>query len=346
MTLDQELLYKLLITAAILLAAWLSARVLVFVLGRVVERAARHTETTLDDRLIGALRVPLQFAVFLGGAYVAIHRFELQASWSQRLDHTLFALGVAVVSLAALRAWTILLAWYASDSAAGVESPLAREFSPLLSKLGKVVIVTLAAITLLEHFGVNVSSLVVSLGVGSLAVGLAARDTLANMFAGFTLMLDRPFKLGDRIQLTSGEVGDVAAIGIRATRIRTVDETILVVPNSVLVNERVINLSEPGRHVATRLEVGVAYGSDVARVKQVLSEAALASQHVDREHGVAVLLVRFGESAIQFRVVFRARDYNEQGLALSAVHEEILRRFRAEGIEIPYPVRRLIQGEA
>jgi small-conductance mechanosensitive channel len=99
---------------------------------------------------------------------------------------------------------------------------------------------------------VNVSSLVVSLGVGSLAIGLAAQETLSNMFAGFTLMLDRPFQAGERIRLASGEVGDVLAIGMRATRIKTLDETILVVPNNILVRERLVNMSRPALHLTTR----------------------------------------------------------------------------------------------
>lgn len=341
--LSSPLLIDLLISAAILVAAWLAARVAAFVVGRAVDRATRRTQTTLDDRLHAVLRAPFQWALFLGGGYVAIHRLEVQERWAARLDNLLFTLALLVVTFAAVRAWSILIAWYASESTAGAESPLAREFSPLLSKLGKVAIVMLAAITALEHFGVNVNSLVVSLGVGSLAVGLAARDTLANLFAGFTLMLDRPFKLGDRIQLASGETGDVVAIGIRATRICTTDETILVIPNSVLVNERVVNQSQPDRHLTVRTEISVAHGSDVARVKQVLTEAALAPEQVDRERGVSVVLLRFAESAIVFRVAFFARDYTEAGLALSAVHEEIHRRFAEAGIEIPFPVRRVIQ---
>jgi small-conductance mechanosensitive channel len=344
--LSNPLLIDLLISAAILVAAWLGARVASFLVGRAVERVTRRTPTTLDDRLQPALRGPFQWALFLGGGYVAIHRLEIQDRWSERLDHLLFALAILVVTFAAVRAWSILIAWYASESTAGAESPLAREFSPLLSKLGKVVILLLAGITALEHFGVNVNSLVVSLGVGSLAVGLAARDTLANLFAGFTLMLDRPFKLGDRIQLASGETGDVVAIGIRATRIRTTDDTILVIPNNVLVNERVVNQSQPGRHLTVRTEVSVAYGSDVGRVKQILTEAALAPEQVDRERGASVVLLRFAESAIVFRVVFFARDYTEAGLALSAVHEEIVRRFAEAGIAIPFPVRRVIQESA
>src|SRR6185295_9657089 len=100
---------------------------------------------------------------------------------------------------------------------AAAASEVAREFTPLFSKVGRVFIALVALTMLLQHFGVNVASLVVSLGVGSLAVGLAAQDTLANMFAGFTILLDQPFRVGDRIQLATGEIGDVQSIGMRST---------------------------------------------------------------------------------------------------------------------------------
>lgn len=217
------------------------------------------------------------------------------------------------------------------------------EFAPLFSKVGTVVIVMLAAIAILKHFGQDVSSLVVSLGVGSLAVGLAAQDTLANMFAGITLMLDRPFKIGDRIQLATGEIGDVEIVGMRATRIKTVDDTVLIVPNSQLVKDRLVNQTRPTRHIATRVDVGVAYGSDLGQVRGILGEAALASQYVDKERPPAVLVTRFGDFSINLRVVFWAKDYTEQGLAASAVHEEIYVRLREAGIEIPFPVQKVLQ---
>ena len=139
--------------------------------------------------------------------------------------------------------------------------------------MGKVFIALVAVTVLLQHFGVNVASLVVSLGVGSLAIGLAAQDTLANMFGGFTLMLDRPFRVGDRIQLATGEVGDVEAIGMRATRIRTTDEMLLVVPNSALVKDRVVNYNLPSRALTTNVEVDVAYGSPLDAARSLLAEA-------------------------------------------------------------------------
>ena len=339
-------LRELAASGTILLGSYLGARFLSYLMGQMLARAARRTAPALDDRLIRALQRPVTYALFLVGAYAALHRLPGQDRWTDRLDDVLYALAVVVVSLALVRAYGILLAWYQTESPRGAGEPLTAEFGPLLSKLGKVLIGLLAVIAVLQHFGVNVQSLVVSLGVGSLAVGLAAQDTLANMFAGFTLLLDRPFKVGDRIQLSTGETGDVEAIGIRATRIRTLDDTILVVPNSLLTKERLVNQTRPTRQIATRLDVGVAYGSDLAQVKRILVDSALSASHVDGDRPPLALVTRFGDFSIQCRLVFWARDYAQQGLAASEVHEQIYRRLAEAGIEIPFPTQRLIQPTA
>jgi MscS family membrane protein len=335
-------LRELLVSLAILLGSYVVARFVSFVFRKVLTRAARRTVTSLDDRLVPALGPPLTYALFLVGVYAAVHRSPLPELWSQRLDGLLFVLSVLLLTLAFMRAYGILLTWYTTEARVGGDA-LAAEFGPLLSKLGKLVIVVIAAITILQRLGVNVESLVVSLGVGSLAIGLAAQDTLANMFAGFALMLDRPFRIGDRIQLASGEVGDVVAVGIRATRLKTLDDTLLVIPNSVLTKEKVVNQSLPTPHITTRVEVGVAYGTDLARAKAVLAEAALASEHVDPERAPVVLVTRFADSSINLLLIFWARSFAARGLAASQVHEEIVRRFAEAGIEIPFPVRKILQ---
>ena len=336
-------LHELLISLVILAGSYLGARFVSFLFGKAFAQAAHRSASTLDDRLLAALKRPVTYVLFLAGAHAAISRSPLPPPWSLWLDDVFFVLAVLLFALALVRSYGILLGWYATDSKVASASTLTMEFAPLFSKIGKVVIVMLAAIAILKHFGQDFSSLVVSLGVGSLAVGLAAQDTLANMFAGITLMLDRPFKLGDRIQLATGEIGDVEFVGMRATRIKTVDETVLIVPNSVLVKDRLVNQTRPTRHITTRVDVAVAYGSDLADVRRILAEAARASQYVDKDRPPVVLVTRFADFAVNLRVVFWARDYNDQGLAASEVHEQIYTRLRAAGIEIPFPVRRVLQ---
>jgi MscS family membrane protein len=333
----------LVLSLLILALAYLIARVLSSVLGRILMLRARRTATEQDEGLVRSLRRPLTTALFFFGAAASVAPLPLPEGWRLSLVRLIFAGGVTAATIALVRGWRLLLFWWAYDPRDGQEKEAARDLLPLFHKVGGVLIGVFGLATVLENVGIDVNSLIVSLGVGSLAVGLAAQDTLANMFAGFTLMLDRPFRIGERIQLASGEVGDVETIGIRATRIKTSDDTLLVVPNSVLTKDRVVNLSRPSRALTTRLDVGVAYGSDIPQVKQILREAALASSRVDPEREPVVTLTRFGDFSVSFRLVFWVRDYEEQGLALGEVHEEIYRRFAEAGIEIPFPVRRVIQ---
>lgn len=335
-----------LISLALLLGSYFAARFVSYLLGLLVERATRQATTSLDDRLLSALKQPITYLLFIVGAWGALHRLPAPEGLVSRLDRGLFVIGVLLITLALMRTYGILLAWYTSSSRFADGSGLAAEFGPMLKRLGQVFLAVLATIAILQQLGVNVMSLVVSLGVGSLAVGLAAQDTLANMFAGFALMLDRPFRIGDRVQLASGDLGDVEQVGMRATRIRTVDDTILVVPNSVLVKERLVNQSHPTRAIVTRIEIGVAFDAHLALVRRVLTESALAVDKVDPEHAPVVLFAKFTDYAIVARLVFWARDYAEQGLAVSDVHEEIQRRFREAGIAIPFPRQRVVQEGA
>jgi MscS family membrane protein len=328
-------LVEAVISLAILGGSYLVARLASSLLARLVTRRATGGDPGFQSRPVLALRGPITFALFMVGAWVAIHRLPLPARWTAALDGTLFVAGVFAFAMALARLYGILLTWYAAHSRRAGESPPAVEFGPLLGKLGTVFIGLVAVITLLQHFGIDVASLVVSLGVGSLAVGLAAQDTLANMFAGFTLMLDRPFRIGDRVQLASGEVGDVEAIGMRATRIRTIDDVTLVVPNGLLVKERLLNLSHPSRRLVTKVEVGVAYGAAAAGVRRLLEESVRAAEGVDHDSPCRVLLSRFGDLGLYYVVVFRVRDYSEQAEARSAVLEQIHRRLGEAGIAIP-----------
>ncbi len=334
-----------LLTLGVLVGAFVVARLIAFVAGRLVERAGRRAGAGFDVRLVRALVRTLTYALFLAGAYLALQNLPAPDAWLRRLGDALFVAGLLLFSAATLRGFSLLTAWYADPARPGATDGPAHEFGPLFAKAGRVLIVLVAALLAFHHFQVNVASLVISLGVGSLAVGLAAQDTLANMFAGFTLLLDRPFHIGDRIALSSGETGDVLAIGMRATRIRTVDDNVLIVPNSLLVKERLTNRSQPTRHALCRLELGVAYEADLQRVKEILCAAALSAPQVDPERPVAALVTRFGDSAVHLLLVFEARDYLEQGLALSAVHEDVHRRLAEAGIEIPYPVRRILRED-
>ncbi len=329
-------------SGAILAGSYVGARLVSWLFGKVLARLTRRTKSTLDDRLVVALERPIAYALLLIGAYVAVEHLPLEAKVLRRLEEALVIWAILLATVATVRAYGILVGWFATESRAAQAGGLASEFGLLLGKLGKTFIVLVGLIALLHQAGINVASLVVSLGVGSLAVGLAAQDTLANMVAGFTLMIDRPFKIGERIQLASGEVGDVEAIGMRATRIRTGDETMLVVPNAVLVKDRVTNLSRPTRAMTTRLEIVITHGNDVGLARRLLIESAMASARVDPNRPPSALITNLGSSGVQLTLIFWVRDYLEQGLAKDEVCESALDRLSEAGIDLAVPVQRVV----
>ena len=168
---------------------------------------------------------------------------------------------------------------------------------------------------------------------------MAAKDTLANMISGFTLMIDRPFRIGDRIQLASGQWGDVLDIGLRTTKIRTADNTLLIIPNSELCNTTIINIAFPDLRAKGRVNVGVAYGSDPEIIKGLLLEAASEIPEVLPEPAPEAFFVSYGDSALNMALFFWVKDYTEVFKVTDRLNTLIHIRFRENGVVIPYPTR-------
>jgi small-conductance mechanosensitive channel len=211
--------------------------------------------------------------------------------------------------------------------------------APMIEKVTMLFIIGGALMVVLKHFNYDILSLVTALGIGSLAIGMAAKDTLAHVISGFTLMLDRPFRIGDRIQLIGGQVGDVQDIGLRSTKIKTLDNQLLIIPNSDLCNTMLTNQAFPDQRIKGRVNVGVSYGSDAEQVKALLVTIALEIEGVLQEPVPEAFFVSFGESALNMSLFFWVDEYANLFATTDKINSRILGRFREQGIEIPFPIR-------
>jgi small-conductance mechanosensitive channel len=189
-------------------------------------------------------------------------------------------------------------------------------------------------------WGINVGGLLMTGGIAGLAVGFAAKDTLANLFSGFFILADAPYQVGDFIVLDSGERGQVTHVGLRSTRLLTRDDIEITIPNAVIGNAKITNESG-GRWEKERIrvKVGVAYGSDVDRVRQVLMEIAEGNPSIDDEPEPRVRFRQFGESGLDFELMGWIHEPVLRGRVLDALNTEVYKRFAVEGIEIPFPKR-------
>ena len=188
-------------------------------------------------------------------------------------------------------------------------------------------------------FGLPVTAIFASAGVVGVAVALAARETLANFFGGVSILLDRPFKTGDYIVLDSGERGEVMEIGLRSTRILTRDEILICVPNSLITNIKVVNESAPVPSFRVRIKVGVAYGTDINRVEEVLVRLAKKNDLVAKEPEPRVRFRTFGDSSLDFELLCWAKRPHDKGRLIHTLNGAIYRAFNDAGIVIPFPQR-------
>jgi small-conductance mechanosensitive channel len=203
---------------------------------------------------------------------------------------------------------------------------------PILNRLVMILSLFIAIVISLGHFGVDVSSLLVFLGGGSVAIALAAQETLANMIAGFVIMLDRPFRLGDRIKLPSGEIGDVFEIGLRSTKILDFDNNLIVSPNAELTKTKVINYSYPKNDIRVLVEVRVAYGTSIEQAKEIM--VTLARQNADllKQPEPNVFFSAMGETSCTLQLIGRTDDWKKKGRAENVLREQIYTAFMKEGI--------------
>lgn len=334
----KEILGALLILAFF----WMLAQLIGLFLGKWGKRLTSFTRTDLDDRLLQRAIPHISRLLIMLGGYLAIRSLPLHERAVQVLSGVLYVILVVIVFNLIYHALDELLQWYIAARQEGAGTLISQHMIPIAEKIVMLFLLGTALIVVLKHFSYDIFSLVTALGIGSLAIGMAAKDTLAHMISGFTLMLDRPFLIGDRIRLANGQVGDVIDIGLRSTKIQGLDNTVMIIPNSDLCNSTVINLVRPTAVIQGHITVGVGYGSDVERVKAVLQEIAGANPEVMEEPPPLALFTAFGDSALTMQLMFWVNDPGRVGLVTDRLNCAIIQRFRQEGIDIPFSVRTVI----
>lgn len=349
MNLDSSVLInQALISLAVVAAFVVGGKALIFLIDRFIRKLTEKTSTNLDDMLLAVVERPAYYLIIIWGVYVGIHRLaeHLAEGVFVVVDGALFILVMVFVVKLVYDIINTLITWYGDSAAERGETDLNRTIIPLTKKLVKIFVVISGLIVVLDHFHYNISSLVAALGVSSLAIGLAAKDTLSNMISGFIIMADRPFRLGDRIE-SDGRTGDVTEIGIRSTKMRTIENNIVIIPNTKLVDNVVVNQAYPESSQTNFFKVNVAYGSDVEKVRRVVLEVAAGIPEILKDPAPRVFFTNHGDSTLEFQMMYRMQEYVLRWAVLDKLNTAINRRFAEEGIGMAFPTRtvHIVQGK-
>ena len=325
-------LQALFIAGLSLILAWIIERFVVAATARMV----RSTKTNIDDQLVESLRRPLFLSIFFVGLVTATQLLAL--------PDTLTRITLASLGTIATIVWLGFLIRLAS-LALGIVSKLRGSYEfvqpstlPLFDNTAKIILFLGAIYFIFLAWGIDVSALVASAGIVGLALSFAARDALSNIFGGMSILADRPYLVGDYINLDSGERGQVTHIGLRSTRMLTRDDVEISVPNSVMGNAKIINESGgPYEKFRIRMKVSVAYGSDVDQVEAVLIESAEQHPEVCEKPEPRVRFRAFGSSSIDFELLAWVEQPVHKGRLEHELNCGIYKAFTREKIKIPFP---------
>jgi len=319
-----------LIVAGVFYAIALALRFAVF---RSLARIANMTNSLLDDQLLDHLRKPVFTTVLYFGLTLAINAAQLPFG-TQPIVKVLLSVIVASWMRATFRVSTSLLDILGHESR---YSLVEARTMPMFDLSAKLITILVGSYVLLLVWGINPVGWLASAGIVGIAIGFAAKDTLANLFSGFFIVADAPYKIGDYINLDTGERGKVTKIGLRSTRLLTRDDVEITIPNGVIASAKIINESGgPYLKMRTRISVGVAYGSDVDQVCELLKKIAVEHTEVCSHPEPRTRMRGFGASSLDFDLLVWIEHPEYRGRISHELYMLIYKAFAEAAIEIPY----------
>ncbi|MCI0695161.1 mechanosensitive ion channel family protein [candidate division KSB1 bacterium] len=317
-----------------LIVGWIARR-LAF---NALRRWAGRTKTQADDILIQAFSGPFMIWVLILGLQFATQFSDLSERATGLISKGLLILWIISLIIVASRLAGDLVKYF------GGEIQETLPVTSLTQNLARLAVITIGILILLNQLGISITPILTALGVGGLAVALALQDTLANLFAGFYVSLSGNIRPGDYIKLDSGEEGYVTDISWRSTTVRALANNMIIVPNAKLAQAIVTNYYLPEKRMSLLIPIGVSYDSDPEQIERILvEEASKGAQDIPGLLAEPAPFVRFipgfGDSSLNFTLICQVAEFVDQYFAQHELRKRIFKRFRAEGIEIPFPIR-------
>jgi small-conductance mechanosensitive channel len=331
-------LKSMLLPAIVALSSTLGLFVIRGITFRVLHKWSERTETKLDDIIIGAFKTPSFYWCLAIGLYIGLAVSDLPVKYihySTKLIHiiVIFSITIAAANLAG-RIFTNYVK----------KSNLPIPTTGLAYGILKSSIIIVGLLIIMSVLGISITPLITALGVGGLAVALALQDTLANLFSGIHILMESSIRVGDFIKLETGQEGYVEDITWRTTRVRMLPNNMVVIPNSKLAQSIVTNYYLPEKRMSLLISIGVSYSEDPEKIEAVLvEEAKKAVGQIPGLLGDPEPFVRFipgfGDSSLDFTLICQVKEFVDQYLAQHELRKRIFKRFKQEGIEIPFPHR-------
>ncbi len=304
---------------------------------RIFTKLSSRTKTDLDDLLINKASIPLTIISGIIGLQLGLYELQLSENFSIILDRIIYSVYVilfgyiayAILDLFLVRVWDIFLR--------KSRIRLDKSLTSIIHGFLRIVFIGLAILYLLDLWGIEIGPLLAGLGIAGLAVALALQPTLANVFSGLSLIMDKSIKVGDLVYLDANTKGIIDKIGVRSTRIKTFDNEWIIIPNTKLAESQIQNVALPEPKSRVVIPFSVAYGSDIEKVKKIVMKEILTIKNLEKDPEPMVRFLEMADSALLFKAYFYVDTYDNRFGAIDEANTKIYNTLRKNKIEIPFP---------
>jgi len=327
------------VSGGILLLSVIIATLALAILKIITGQVASRTKTELDDKLLEATQQPVFRLIILGGIYLAILNLGLDSTLVNVLLNLIATIVYLVVVMFAIKAVDVIVNYGLADLAKKTDSTLDDQIIPIFHKTMKVVIWAFGVLLILGSWGVDVGPFLAGLGIAGLAISFALQSTLSNIFAGVSLIVDKTFKVGDKVQV-DGELGIVHEITLRSTRVRTYDNEIIILPNESVAKGKIKNFTQPDLSVRVVVNFGVEYGSDPGKVIKLIEGSLKKNiKGIMNDPAPSVIFTEMGSSSLNFSARLWVENYNDAYAKKLEMTDLIHQELNKAKIGIPFPTQ-------
>lgn len=334
-------LWKYLFSLIYIFLAFYVSKLLDYLTRVWLKKLAQRSQTRFDDLLLELLNGPVKVVAFVIFLRIGLDVFD----WPGVVQKVLakgFTIIVAVsLTYMVLKFIDLIMGYWRQRAAVKEDDEFNKQLFPIIRKTLKAFIIIVAALVTLDNIGVNITAAIASLSIGGLAVGLAAQDTLANLFGGIAIFLDKPFRIGDRVQLDNVD-GPVESIGMRSTRVRNLDGHLITIPNKTMGNATITNISARP-NIKTVMNIGITYDTPAAKVRLALKTIEEVYKQHPKSFDCIISFNKFENCSLNILVVhwWNSTDFKEYLGGIQEMNLSLKERFDAEGINFAFPTQTL-----
>ncbi len=318
---------------------YLLSQLVVIISRKVILRLTKRTKTDIDDLIVRKTNKPVSIILLLIGIRLAFLPLGVRQNILDIVENIISSLVIIVITYIVIVVFDIFIDNWGKRVAEKTKSSVDEQLMPVIHRFSRIFVSIVGLLFILPVWAIQIGPLLTSLGIAGIAIAFALQSTLGNIFGGMSIILDKSVRVGDVIKLDNETMGTVVDVGLRSTKIKTMDNELITIPNGKLADSRILNYLHPDPTLRVSVDFNTEYGSDVSKVRKLVLETLAKIPSILKKPEPAVILTEMADSGLKFKALFWINSFEDKGPTKFNATEEIYNALRKAGIGIPFPTR-------